>query len=623
MKLNINGCDFFKMIHRNIFFRIIFFWCFLCLVPSNMFYAYGQEISLTASVDRNKVSLGQRIRFVLKIGGDIEDAKLSVPSLLDFDIVSKQRSSSTRIVNFDSERYMMYTYILEPLKAGKFIIGAAKLKVDDKIYESEPLTIEVDKAVSSVPKAVAYGKAVSPAGSNAAKGIPVDIDNGDKAFLELTSDRDEVFVGQQVTLIFRFYYRRMNVSDFDYDLPGNNNFLEESLGGNKSYYRNINGYRYAVFEVNKALFPLSAGEHIIPKGIVDFISTRNFFESERLKLASRPLTIKVKPLPEENRPLAFNNAVGAFKITTDVAPKTVKIGEPITVNIKVRGQGNIKAINFPGLKDTPGFKSYEPEVKDKMSHVETALVGEKTLEKIYVPKWSGLHNIKTPDFTFFDPYREKYVTIKGKSVEVKVEDLSAEERTQGSMVVENKSVDSDSESKDTVNVIRQSRDINFIKMKAASFRKKTFGKIFYINVFLLPLFIYLLLYYHQFKKEKLKTDVKYARKIKAGRTLSKNLKKAAKAVKRKQVREFYLCADKALRECISNKTALSSAGMTLSGVVDILRDKNIEEKIIADTEDIFNKCDMVKFVTAEISSEEMKADYDTLREVISLLLKKL
>lgn len=611
------------MIYRNIYFRIIFFLLFLGLVPQNSFYAYGQEISLSASVDRKKVSLGQRIRFVLKLGGDIKDAKLAVPSLLDFDIVSKQRSSSTRIINFDSERYMMYTYILEPLKAGTFTIGAAELKVDDKVYKSEPVTIEVTNSGASVPKAVPYGKAISSAGAGVSKGIPVDLDNGDTAFLELTSDRNEVFVGQQVTLIFRFYYRRMSISDFDYDLPGNNNFLEESLGSNKSYYRNINGYRYAVFEINKALFPLSVGEHTIPKGVVDFIRTRNIFDTERVKLASRPLTIKVKPLPQENRPVNFNNAVGAFKITTDVSPKTVKIGEPITVNIKVRGQGNIKAVSFPGLSDTPGFKSYEPEIKDRVSNVETALVGEKTLEKIYVPKWAGLHTIKTPDFTFFDPYREKYVTEKGKTVEVKVEDLSAEERTQSSMVVENQVLDSDKAEKKSVNVVRQSRDINFIKMQVASLRKKTNGKILYLNIFLLPLFLYLLLYYYRFKKEKFKTDSVYARKVKAGRTLNRSLKKAAKAVKKNQVQEFYLCADKSLRECISNKTAISSAGMTISGVVDILKERDIEGKVIRDIQDIFNKCDMVKFVTAKISVEEMKADYDKLRDVISQLLKKL
>ena len=91
----------------------------------------------------------------------------------------------------------------------------------------------------------------------------------------------------------------------------------------------------------------------------DGIFTR--YQQVPVTLEAKAQTITVKPLPTANKPASFNGAVGRYTMQAKASPLEVTVGDPVTLNIQISGQGAIDSLNLPKL-DWPSFKSYEPSV---------------------------------------------------------------------------------------------------------------------------------------------------------------------------------------------------------------------------------------------------------------------
>lgn len=74
--------------------------------------------------------------------------------------------------------------------------------------------------------------------------------------------------------------------------------------------------------------------------------TRIFTESE-------PLELEVKPLPAEGRPDLFNGMVGEYGIEVEAEPTDVRVGEPITLTIKVTATHFMENIFLQPLRYQP------------------------------------------------------------------------------------------------------------------------------------------------------------------------------------------------------------------------------------------------------------------------------
>ena len=67
----------------------------------------------------------------------------------------------------------------------------------------------------------------------------------------------------------------------------------------------------------------------------------------------------MKPLPvERSRPPDFSGAVGQFKFTAEGNPNRVKIGDPVTMKMKVTGSGNFDRMS--------GTHAHRP---DRLAHL--------------------------------------------------------------------------------------------------------------------------------------------------------------------------------------------------------------------------------------------------------------
>jgi len=141
-------------------------------------------------------------------------------------------------------------------------------------------------------------------------------------------------------------------------------------------------------------------------------------ERTELPIQSETATLNVKPLPP-NAPPNFSGAIGNFTMTADARPKTVQVGDPITVTSTITGRGNFDRMNGPALEDERGWHKYPPSSKFKQDD-DVGISGEKTFEMVIAP------NEKKPAvpplvFAYFDPIKENYVTLRSDAVPIQVE----------------------------------------------------------------------------------------------------------------------------------------------------------------------------------------------------------
>ena len=142
----------------------------------------------------------------------------------------------------------------------------------------------------------------------------------------------------------------------------------------------------------------------------DGIFTR--YQQVPVTLEAKAQTITVKPLPTANKPASFNGAVGRYTMQSKASPLEVTVGDPVTLNIQISGQGAIDSLNLPKL-DWPSFKSYEPSVTTNKNN-PLGLLGTRTFEQVVIPESDKITEVPRIEFSFFDPVTAQYrVLAKG------------------------------------------------------------------------------------------------------------------------------------------------------------------------------------------------------------------
>ncbi|MCF0177980.1 MAG: BatD family protein, partial [Bacteroidales bacterium] len=174
--------------------RYICFILFACLLG---YSAVGQTLTVNAP---NVVSMDETFRVVFTANGNISDFQWEPTG--DFEIVwgpQTGRMSNTTIVNGkrESSHTETYTYLLQPVREGRFTIPGATATVSKNKCNSGSFTIEVVKAQESqnASSGAATGAADSRSNNAAATGTVAK----DDLFLKLTVSKTSVVKGEPIS----------------------------------------------------------------------------------------------------------------------------------------------------------------------------------------------------------------------------------------------------------------------------------------------------------------------------------------------------------------------------------------------------------------------------------------
>ena len=403
---------------KKVFSIIIFVFMFSVITTA---YAKGvnKEVNVVISVDKNKVEIGNHIRLTVGVEGafDTNIPQLSVPESFSL-MYGPSVSTQTTIINNVVKVFRGFMYGFSPREKGNFEIGPVTLEYKGKTYTSNSIKIEV---VERTPFEGVIDE------ENDTSGRRVDINK--MVFVELTTDKSEAYIYEEIIQSFKLYFqKRLPIDDLDYVAASTKSFLAEKLGDEMRYEEVRDGILYNVIELRTSLFPLVSGNIEIPPAkfkcnvIIRQQRSRGSLFDEFMggggrrypvERSTEPVKLIIKPLPVVDKPEDFTGAVGKYTMDVLAKPTKVKVGDPITLTINIRGEGNIQTIGEPllapdGMKD---FKAYDYEAKVTITDRGDGIRGEKLFNKVIEPQSEDVNEIPTISFSYFDPELEKYTPL--------------------------------------------------------------------------------------------------------------------------------------------------------------------------------------------------------------------
>lgn len=509
--------------------------------------AYAENVTVTASLDRNPITLEDQAVLTLSVSGADNAAVPVLPDLPDFNVASSGRATRVSIVNGAMSSQTDYHFVLQPRKTGDFTIGAAIVQYKGKTYGSSPLIIHVTKS-----------------GGTAGGGRDV--------FITTEVDRSAPYVGEQILFRLKFF-RRINVANASLEDLSFNGFQAADAGKETVYAKVVDGISYQVTEIRKLLMPSRAGNITIPAAVLQCQvpvegsqRTRNhtyedFFNFGIQKtvakvLRSQPLHLQVRSLPQEGKPAAFSGMVGVFRITAELDKTNIKKGESVTLTIKLSGRGDLTGAPRPTIQGLEQFKTYDDQPVTSKNIVNERVVSEKIFKTALVPLYAGDLKSTEVSFWYFDPDAGKY---QRTTAVVPGFHVSPAEKGDHTRVGETKELAAAKQ-----NVQLMSRDILPISTDFHSFNDETFRPLapFMLVLLLTPPLAFLAIVVIRRKHAKLASDIGFMRSSKAMKQSRKGLEEAARLAEQNDAGKCCALLSRTFKIYLGDKLNVSGEAMT-------------------------------------------------------------
>lgn len=579
--------------------------------------------SFTASVRANSVNADEQFEISFTFSGsDVNSlSNFQPPPLKDFVILSgPNQSTSMQIINGAVSGSRTFSYYLQARSTGKFVIPAASINSNNSTYKTEPITIEVVKG-SAKPKTQQNETGISTE------------EIAENLFIRAVVDKNSLFKGEQLTVVYKLYTRLNIASPQITKLPSYQGFWAEELeaSNNISFTKEtIDGKVYNVGVLKRvALFPSQSGELSvtpfelkIPVQIQtnrrtnsifdDFFNDPFFGRAQTVEFTAKSNTVKVKvlPLPSTEKK-DFKGAVGNYTVNASVDKQTVKQNEPISLKITLNGSGNIKLLELPAIQFPNGFETYDPKINDEVSR-SGVVSGKKTFEYLLIPRISGKFEIAPVTITFFNPQKKEFVNLSSQAFSINVEQGSAEYSGNSNI------------SKEEIKMLDQ--DIRYIKTSFDDIEKDKqhlYSSWFFVGMIFFPLLILSGLLIWKKKDDSLSANIILMRNLKAQKVAKTRLKMAANFLKQSHYEKFYEEISKALYGYLEDKLVISKSEFTIDLAVEELKRMSVNEEIIVDLKETLHKSEYIRYSPSETAENESKSMYGKTTSLIILLEEKL
>lgn len=575
-----------------------FFFVIIILLISMPYICIAADISVSASVDKKNVSVGDDILFTVHIEGT---QAVTAPKLREIEgFRSHYLGPSTKIssANGETKIYVGHRYFLRAMKKGQFTIPALSIKHVSRIYKTKPIRVSV-----TTPGKVQKQEMTAA-------------DLKEYVWLDILVRKETAYINEGIPIAVRLYVRSgvsiQNISRRP-ELPSAG-FSVIPLGEPVQRQTTINGVHHSVIDYSTTVYPVRSGELTLGPAQIECQavirpSSRRTGRTRRyaLTVKSKPSVIKSNPLPTANQPKKFSGVVGKYKLDATAKPLALKVGEPITLTMTVNGTGNIEAVNIPEISDLSQFKLYDPQINVRKS----GNVGIKTFEQVIIPKSADIEAIPEIRFNYFDPDKSEYVILTKGPIAVQVKPSDEDVSLQILDITDGKAVKRE--------VL--GRDIVYIK-DAIGNTVNGDGRLYKSVGFLLlqavPLIGLVGILVYQRRRERFATDKSYARQYHAPRKAKKGMAQAAELMASDHPQEFCSSIFKTMQEYLGDRLNLPSAGITIE-IVASSQIQGFSEDILNRLTAFFQACDRLRFAQSEINEHEMAEILELARETIGLL----
>ena len=357
------------------------------------------------------------------------------------------RSYRTTIINgrTTQRNTLTYLYSVTATREGTFTIPPATVVVDGEETQTSAVRI-----------------------------VATQSETDDLLFVEIEGQDDEIYVGEALQLKLKIWVRAYRDQQFNVTLNeatmwsliskqtqwGN---FQESLqemsknrkrpGGTLTLREDSKGQEreYLLYEIDATVYPDRPGKidgddvRVILNYPEELGRTRSPFSAfgddffggpandifsgfgSQIAITSvRPIIaenevepITVKPIPEQGRPENYRGAVGQYRIVSEATPTLVKVGDPITLNIGIEGEGPMDLLRAPALVEQQDLTSQFKVPNQPLAGFVNGT--QKVFSTTIRPMTEGTRKIPGIEYSYFDPELGQFVSIKSDPIAITVE----------------------------------------------------------------------------------------------------------------------------------------------------------------------------------------------------------
>lgn len=410
--------------------------------------------TMSATLHPPEIPLGEEARLSVTIVGVQNAPAPRLPRIDGLEIRGIGQTMSMQIVGGQISSEVTHNFLIRPSRTGGFVIPPLTVTAGGETLESTALTLRVVPAGQAprggAPPAAADPRSARPGG----RAPPADgaaPPEGAAPPLRLTliglPDRD-LWVGELIPVELRLDIRSdVQVTEVTPPKLAGLVFTLTQPPPQKEPPQQavtIGGVRYARFSLAAALSPVSAGDQdlevsmtataLVPRrqaarrGVFDDPFFDSFFgnapfgvgrERREVPIATGARRVKVRPLPEVGRPADFSGGIGRFELAAKAAPTEVAVGDPLTLEVTVTGEGNFDRLTLPPLESGTEWKTY-PQSATAKSHDELGHAGTKTFEQVIIPERVDVAQVPPRELAYFDPDRGRYERAATRSIALTV-----------------------------------------------------------------------------------------------------------------------------------------------------------------------------------------------------------
>jgi hypothetical protein len=402
--------------------------------------AHADSPSVTAVLNSSEAEVGETVQLEIRVtAARAADA----PEEIVVDGLEIHRTGTSQRIEMNNLRLtssVVYDYTVMPLRAGTFNIPSQTIRIGNSSLRTPPLTLNVADS-SGRQSGARSGRDIRPASAN------------NLVFAELIVPSKTAYVGEIVPVQIRMGFDpRTHPRLIEPPEITGQGFTAQKLQQSAENTETLGGRPYEVVTYKTAITAARAGKFEIgpvrakaqvivphrpsaprsrPRSPFDLFDQDDPFsdpffsnpfgqlgERREVEIKSEPVALEVKPLPP-NAPPSFSGAIGNFTMATDAQPKTVQVGDPITVTAAISGRGNFDRVNAPAVEDDRGWHKYPPSAKFKQDD-EVGLSGTKTFEIVLSPD-ERKQALPLLAFSYFDPVKEQYVSLHSEPTSINVQ----------------------------------------------------------------------------------------------------------------------------------------------------------------------------------------------------------
>lgn len=574
--------------------------------------AESGAFEVSAWVDKTEATLEDQIFLTVSISGQRRlPSDPILPPLPDFSVTKGGSSSQTRIVNGSISTSVEATYLLAPRRTGSFTIGPVRIEQKGRTHQSQPISIKILPAATST-------------------------EERPMAFVTQHVDVRDPYVHQQIVYTFQFL-RRVQSVEAQWDPPSFQGFWVEDLGKERQFEKVLNGQRYAVTEIKKALYPLSENPGQIEetrltcklvvqqggaqRGMDSFFGD-SFFGSRgqtiTKNLGAKPIPLDIRPLPEAGRPETFEGLVGSFVVRADTGQNRLRVGDSTTLTVTVTGNGNLRDLVELSPQDMPGFKVYPDKPSFEVDMQGDRLHGTKVFKKALVPIEHGILEIPPQEVPYFDPEKGSYQIAGTAPIRLTVEENGEKEPLH---LVTAAALPG---SKSSIKILGM--DILPIHTGLAGARRQApSGMSLYATLasLLLPPCIFLACYGRKRRQERLEIDQHIVRRKEARKKATRLLREAKRRIHQPEDKEYFGELSRALKGLVGDKLNLNTLACTPVEIERCLLNKGMGEEKAKGAREFLEELEYDQYVSTRLEAGEREARHKKAQKLLAQLDKRL